>query len=393
MDISAERILLVESDPEIRELIAQQALQPLGYQVWIADDASTAIMMAAKSTPDLVIVDLNLVGLSGNDLLVAFNSQGLQVPVIVVAEKGQESRVIQAFRLGGTDYLLWPAREAEVVSAVERGLKQVRDGRARKRLDLQLKETNQELQRSVRELTTIFAIGKAVISITDQHVLFEKIVAGMVYVADADYGWLNLRDERTRKFVLAAHCNLPEAWSRKIGQPLDDGVSSLVTLSGESLVINGEALKRFQVSGLGLSALAVPVKIQKEVIGVLMVVRKADRAFEGTVQSLLEAMADYTSISLVNSHLFRALHEGAETAQAGDRKKIEQLLDLQQQMLSLVQSATYPIELMLTGKIGLLSPEQHEALENGQLLLKRALQLSTTNRQPDTKVNIPDEIG
>ena len=385
MDIPAEHILLVESDPEIREMILNQALQPLGFQIQVADDASSAIMLAARSAPDLVIVDLNLIGLSGKDLLVAFNSQGLQVPVIVVAEKGQESNVIQAFRLGATDYLIWPAREAEMLSAVERALKQVRDGRARQRLDRQLKETNRELQRSVRELTTIFAVGKAIISIPDQRVLFEKIVEGMVYVADADFGWLLLREESTRKFVLTAQRNLPESWTKKMGQPLDDGVSSLVALSGETLAINGEALGRFKVSSLGLSAMAVPVKIHEEVIGLLVVVRKADRVFEHTVQSLLEAVADYTSISLVNTHLFRALHEGAETAQAAERKKIEQLLTLQQQMLSQVQSATYPIELMLAGKIGLLSPEQQEAMENAQAALQRALQLSIINRASQGK--------
>jgi DNA-binding response OmpR family regulator len=384
MNEYSEHILLVGSDPDIRELIVHQALQPLGYQVQVADDASAAIMQAAKSPPDLVIVDLNLVGLSGKDLLVAFNSQGLQVPVIVIAEKGQETTVIQAFRLGGTDYLLWPAREAEVVSAVERGLKQVRERRVRQRLDLQLKETNQELQRSVRELTTIFAVGKAVISITDQRVLFDKIVEGMVYVADADYGWLLLRDERSRTFVLTAHRNLPDSWARKMGQALDDGVSSLVALSGETLAINGEPLKRFKLSSLGLSAVAVPVKIHQEVIGLLVVVRKADRAFEGTVQSLLEAMADYASISLVNTHLFRALQEGADNAQAGEKKKGEQLHEFQQEILSVVQSATYPIDLMLTGKIGKLSSEQKKALETAQLSLKRAVQLSTPDRLPQS---------
>jgi DNA-binding response OmpR family regulator len=384
MNEYSEHILLVESDPDIRELIVHQALQPLGYQVQVADDASAAIMQAAKSPPDLVIVDLNLVGLSGKDLLVAFNSQGLQVPVIVIAEKGQETTVIQAFRLGGTDYLLWPAREAEVVSAVERGLKQVRERRVRQRLDLQLKETNQELQRSVRELTTIFAVGKAVISITDQRVLFDKIVEGMVYVADADYGWLLLRDERSRTFVLTAHRNLPDSWARKMGQALDDGVSSLVALSGETLAINGEPLKRFKLSSLGLSAVAVPVKIHQEVIGLLVVVRKADRAFEGTVQSLLEAVADYASISLVNTHLFRALQEGADNAQVGEKKKGEQLHEFQQEILSVVQSATYPIDLMLTGKIGKLSSEQKKALETAQLSLKRAVQLSTPDRLPQS---------
>ncbi|MGB8215219.1 MAG: response regulator [Anaerolineales bacterium] len=380
MNVPTENILLVESDPDIRELIVRQALQPLGYQVQIAEDASSAIMKAAQSTPDLVIVDLNLIGLSGKDLLVAFNSQGLQMPVIVIAEKGQENKVIQAFRLGGTDYLLWPVREAEVVSAVERALKQVRETHTRQRLDLQLKQTNQELQRSVRDLTTIFAVGKAVLSIADQRVLFDKIVEIMVYVAEADYGWLNLRDERTRTFILKAHRNLPEAWAKKMDQVLEDGVSSLVALSGETLAINGEPLKRFKIASLGLSALAVPVKIHQEVIGLLVVVRKVDRAFEGTVLSLLEAMADYASISLVNTHLFRALQEGVDTAQTGEKKKIEQLQELQQQMQSLVQSATYPIDLLLTGKIGLLSPEQQEAMENAQSLLQRAMQLFTNNR-------------
>ena len=393
MNGSAEHILLVESDPDIRELIVRQALQPLGYQVQVADDASAAIMQAAKSPPDLVMVDLNLVGLSGKDLLVAFNSQGLQAPVIVIAEKGQENQVIQAFRLGGTDYLLWPAREAEVVSAVERALKQVREGRVRQRLDMQLKQTNQELQRSVRELTTIFAVGKAVISITDQRVLFDKIVEAMVYVADADYGWLLLRDERTRTFVLTAHCNLPDSWARKTGQALDDGVSSLVALSGETLSINGEPLKRFKLSSLGLSAVAVPVKIHQEVIGLLVVVRKADRVFEGTVQSLLEAVADYASISLVNTHLFRALQEGSDNAMAGEKKKDEQFQELEQELQSELQSATYPIDLLLTGKIGKLSAEQKKALETTQSSLKRAIQLSTPNRSSQSNGNLKRDNG
>ncbi len=126
MNTSAERILLVESDPEINELIAHQALQPLGYQVQIVGDVNTAITQAAQSAPDLVIADLNLPGLSGKDLLVALNSQGLQVPVIVIAGKGQENNVIQAFRLGGTDYLLWPAREAMAMGSSSAGAAKIR---------------------------------------------------------------------------------------------------------------------------------------------------------------------------------------------------------------------------------------------------------------------------
>jgi DNA-binding response OmpR family regulator len=393
MNTSSERILLVENDADRKELIAHQALQPLGYQVQIVSDVNSAIIQAAQSAPDLVIADLNLPGLSAKDMLVAFNSQGLQVPVIVIAGKGQENDVIQAFRLGGTDYLLWPAREAEVVSAVEHALMRVRESRARHRVDSQLKEANQELQRRVRELTTIFAVGKAVISITDQRVLFDKIVEGMVYVAEADYGWLLLRDERLRTFVLTAHRNLPDSWAKKMGQPLDDGVSSLVALSGETLAINGEPIKRFNVSSLGLSAIVVPIKIQQEVIGLLVVVRKTDQPFETTMQSLLGAVADYASISLVNARLFRALQENADSAQAGEKKKVEQLQELEQGMQSLLQSITYPIDLLLTGKMGKLTSEQEQALKTAQTSLQRAMQLVVINRPSQPNANQQSKTG
>ena len=378
MNESSDCILLVAHDPAIQELVAIQSLEPLGYRVKIAEDATMAILQVAQSAPDLAIVDLNLAGLSGKDLLVAFNSQGLEMPVIVVAQTGQEHKVVQAFRLGGTDYLLMPTREAEVVSAVERALKQVHERRARQRLDQQLKQANQELQRSVRQLTTIFAVGKAVLSTTDQRSLFNKIVEGMVYVADADYGWLLLRDERTRSFTLRAHRNLPVVWAGKMGLPLDDGISSLVALSGESLSIHGEPLKRFKIASLGQAALIIPVKVHQEVIGLLVAVRKADRVFETTIQSLLEAVADYASISIVNTHLFRALQEGSDTALAGEKKKAGQRMELQQEMRSLLQSAFHPINQMLNGSLGTLSPEQRQALKTSQSSLQRAVQLATT---------------
>jgi DNA-binding response OmpR family regulator len=126
MNTPRERVLLVENDPDISDLIARQTLQALGYRVEVAQTAASALQAAARFSPDVVITNLNLPGLSGKDLLVALSSQGLDIPVIVIAMKGMESDVIQAFRLGATDYLIWPAREAEVVSAVERVLKQVR---------------------------------------------------------------------------------------------------------------------------------------------------------------------------------------------------------------------------------------------------------------------------
>src|SRR5512140_1578543 len=103
MSNSKDRILVVENDPVISDLIARQALQSLGYSVQTVEDATSAIPQTLQFSPDVLIVDLNLPGLSGKDFLVALGSQGISSPVIVIAPKGSEADIIQAFRLGASD--------------------------------------------------------------------------------------------------------------------------------------------------------------------------------------------------------------------------------------------------------------------------------------------------
>ncbi|MBN1666695.1 MAG: response regulator, partial [Anaerolineales bacterium] len=330
MPAPKERILLVESDPEISDLIARQVLKPMGYQVRVIGAAPTAIQESVRLSPDVILLNLNLPGLSGKDLLVALASQGINTPIIVIAEQGMEWDVIQAFRLGASDYLRWPVREAEVLSAVERALKQVRARREREQLARQLEKTNQELQRRVRELTTIFSIGKAVTSVTDQSLLFEKIVEGAVYVAEGERGWLLLRQGNSKTFVLSACQNMPKTVTARLGEAWDDGISSLVALSGEPLVIHGAPLKRFKIAQLGQAALVVPVKVQKEVVGLLVVMRAAAEGFSPSNQAMVEALSDYASISLVNARLFDALEQRAQTLQqAVERSKQSERLKAQ----------------------------------------------------------------
>ena len=371
MGPSSERILIVENDPDISDLIARQALKPLGYDVRVVGEAASAIQQAVQAQPDLIIVNLNLPGLSGKDLLTAFPSQGIIAPLVVVAEKGQEQNVIQAFRLGATDALFWPARDAEIVRVVERALQQTRDVRARQKLGQQLDATHHELDRKLRELTTILAIGRAVISITDQRQLFDHILEGALQVAEADMGWLMLREDNTKNYLLTAYRNLPMGWAKKLNQPMDDGISSLVTLSGESLTMHGAPLEKFKVAALGKSAAVLPIKVQNEVIGFLAVVRKADQEIDKTTQTLLEAVADFASISLVNTRLFRALEESAEAAKFSEKSRNAMFETLRESIRDEMQVSMYPLEALVSAQSGPLTKEQAQALKTIQNSLQR----------------------
>lgn len=381
MSADREKILVVESDPDICELIEDQTLKPQGYIIKMVNEASSAIHEAVNFSPDVVIANLDLPGLSGKDLLVALTSQGLDIPTIMVAHEGMETDVIQAFRLGASDYLTWPFKEAELLSVVERALKQVRTRRERQELSEQLKITNEQLQSRVKELTTMYSVGKAVTSITDQAALFKTIVEGAVQVTNADSGWLLIRDDRDQGFILSACQNVPNSIRSQLQQSWDDGISSLVALSGEILNIHGEPLKRFKISKLGKAVVVVPVKVKNEVIGLMVAVRKAPHPFNSSEQNLLGAVADYASISLMNAELFKALDERArslqeavENAKVSERMMNEFIQNVGGKLDAPLGISRGYIDQLINGQFGRINEKQLDALKTIQDKVERTIE-------------------
>ena len=368
---AGDHILLVEHDTNISDLIARQTLRSVGYQVDVVSDASSAIKSSVQAPPDLIIVDLNLPGLNAKDMIIALSSQGVNTPFLVLANKGQEHDVIQAFRLGAADYIFWPARDAEVISAVDRVLSRVHELRDRQRLDSKLSALQQQFQFKLTELNTLINIGKAVSSSTSQRALFQRIVDGAIQLGRADMAWLLVREEKSREFFLLAHRGLPQDWAGRMNKSLDDGVTRLVALSGETLSMSGEPLLKLRVASLGRAICAVPVRIQKEVIGMLLLMRQEARPFEKEQQALLEAVADYASISLVNARLFGALNSSVRAVREAEERQAALLKSLHGQLVRDLKSAVQPVDLMLSEKTGKLSEPQREALKTTRAALQR----------------------
>jgi GAF domain-containing protein len=167
-----------------------------------------------------------------------------------------------------------------------------------------------------------------------------------------------------------------------MNQPLDDGISGLVALSGETLAIAGDPLLKFRVANLGKSACAVPIKVQNEVIGMLVVVRKEAKAFEKPEQTLLEAVTDYASISIVNAHLFRAVNDSASAAKEREKQQNAVLESIRSSISEELQAAVYPIDLLLTGKPGNLTDEQRQALQTARAALQRLARAAEKTTPP-----------
>jgi signal transduction histidine kinase/FixJ family two-component response regulator len=364
-----DRILIVESDPIISDLLARQSLRAAGFQTYVVNDAGTAINQVVQFAPDVIIADLWLPGLSGKDLMVALSAQSLDIPVVILAQKGSEADIIPAFRLGAADYLLWPVREAEVVAVVERVLKQVYERRERENLARQLQKANQDLQMRVRELTAIFSLGKAISSITNQPQLYEKILDSAIKVSQADLGWFLLRPDTEKPFNLVAQRNLPAILTAQTHHDWDDSISSLVAMTGEPLAIHGDPLKRFKIIALGQSALIAPLKIQNLVTGLLVLMRQQSNAFHVSELNLLCAIADYASIALVNARLFHEIEERSsslqrlvDNARSGEKINAEIMFSVQRDLHTSVDTVQLALERLGKDPAARWNEDQRQAM-------------------------------
>ncbi len=316
---SRERVLVVDEDWGVLDLITGQVLEPLGYSAASARDADGAIQQVLSFEPDLIIASLTLPGLSGKDLIVALQSRGIEAPVLVTANEGMEADAIQAFRLGARNFLVKPLREAEVAAAVEHELNEYRLRKERRELADKLAHSNRQLKQRVRELITLFGISKAVTSMTSQPQLLLKLVDESVAATKADMGWILLHDELNETLMLRGQSGFPPPVASKLHRAWDDGLSPLVMQSGDALSLHGEDLEQFELSQYAKTAIVSPICVHAEPIGVIGVAWKKAKLFEGRDVAMMAAVADFASISLVNVRLFQAL--------AARAQKLEQVLE------------------------------------------------------------------
>jgi two-component system KDP operon response regulator KdpE len=110
------RVLVVDDEPQILRGLRTN-LVARGYEVDTAADGETALELAVRDRPDVVIVDLGLPGIDGIDVI-----RGLRawtaVPIIVLSAREQESEKVAALDAGADDYVTKPFGMGELLARV-----------------------------------------------------------------------------------------------------------------------------------------------------------------------------------------------------------------------------------------------------------------------------------
>jgi len=100
------KVLIADDDAELRELIAF-TLGQAGYLVIKASDGHAAVRLFEAEAPDLVVLDINMPGLSGFQVCEAIRARS-RVPVMMLTVRGEEEDLVRALGLGADDYLTKP---------------------------------------------------------------------------------------------------------------------------------------------------------------------------------------------------------------------------------------------------------------------------------------------
>lgn len=115
---AVQRILIVEDQEDIGRALAEH-LQLEGYAVELAATGEDALQAVRLRTPDLLILDLMLPGISGETVLRTIRADAIVAPVLILSARGEEAIKVNGFRLGADDYVTKPFGLLELLARVD----------------------------------------------------------------------------------------------------------------------------------------------------------------------------------------------------------------------------------------------------------------------------------
>ena len=115
------KILVVEDDRNILSMI-QTILDTNGYQVLTAQRCQQGILMLRSHVPDLVVLDLGLPDMDGEEFIRVARSSST-IPIIVLSARIEEHDKVSALDLGANDYITKPFGTAELLARVRASLR------------------------------------------------------------------------------------------------------------------------------------------------------------------------------------------------------------------------------------------------------------------------------
>lgn len=196
-------ILIVDDEKNIREGLGT-ALELEGYDVKLAENGEIGLKLIEKGDIDLVITDLRMPGISGEEVIAKVTGESPGIPVIVLTGHGSIDSAVTAMRNGAYDFLTKPLNLDRLILIVKRALAgrelEIRHSTLKEELDA--KTSFESIIGKSAEMLRIFEVvrkaanSKASVLITGESGTGKELIANALH---------NLSNRRDKPFV-KVHC-------------------------------------------------------------------------------------------------------------------------------------------------------------------------------------------
>ncbi len=201
------RVLVIDDDAGLRDYLGALASRQ-GYVVFSVPTGEEALQKLEDARPDLVTLDLVLPGIDGLETLRRLKERMPDVPVVMLSGHGQARNIVEAMKLGATDFLRKPFEVEELEVSFQKALEkralreeveQLR-GRVRSEAELLLLSGDQPKMREVREIIEQVAATDITVLVRGESGTGKELVARALH---------KLSDRRDRPFVKVNCAALP----------------------------------------------------------------------------------------------------------------------------------------------------------------------------------------
>lgn len=196
-------ILIIDDEKNIREGLGT-ALELEGYDVKLAENGEIGLKLIEKGDIDLVITDLRMPGISGEEVIAKVTGESPGIPVIVLTGHGSIDSAVTAMRNGAYDFLTKPLNLDRLILIVKRALAgrelEIRHSTLKEELDA--KTSFESIIGKSAEMLRIFEVvrkaanSKASVLITGESGTGKELIANALH---------NLSNRRDKPFV-KVHC-------------------------------------------------------------------------------------------------------------------------------------------------------------------------------------------
>jgi len=121
--LRGRRVLVVDDDPDIAQLL-EVLLSDLGFDVRLLDDAEAALDGAMREAPDILLVDVELPGMSGNAVVYQLRAQGYGGAIVTLSANASTDARDASLRAGANYYLTKPLELERFVATMRRAIAQ-----------------------------------------------------------------------------------------------------------------------------------------------------------------------------------------------------------------------------------------------------------------------------